>query len=237
VNYQEFKKQLAYQDFERLFNLKEKLSNRFFEIAPEMEDRLDNELKLAYFVKFPRRRKWDRNKSLTENTDQHNEIFTKWQKRADRIWNNYKLRRDEIEAELVEIAQTLPIIPSENVWTRFYITGTWNYSSQGYGAYSYAKGAAENKSLEVTANGLDFHIAINEKGLIGHYGIRSADFTVWVNTDQIGMEILKRKPSISLRDWVKNCWKSGKNPRVYNPFLPEGLEAKLGIDFFGNDIK
>ena len=44
-----------------------------------------------------------------------------------------------------------------------------------------------------------------------------------------------RKPVQSFKDQIKSCWKRGVNPRVYNPFLPAGLEEKLGLDYFGGE--
>ena len=55
--------------------------------------------------------------------------------------------------------------------------------------------------------------------------------------DAFEVEVLKRLPGLTLREWLKRCMQFGANPRVYNPFLPHGLEAKLGLDYFGNDVK
>ena len=37
----------------------------------------------------------------------------------------------------------------------------------------------------------------------------------------------------SLREWLALCWKRGCNPRVYNPWLPHGIEERLGVTYFG----
>jgi hypothetical protein len=64
-------------------------------------------------------------------------------------------------------------------------------------------------------------------------GLVSFQVTAMVS-DSIDVEIIKNKQE-SLRDWLKNCWKRGVNPRVYNPWLPPGLEDKMGLDYFGNE--
>jgi hypothetical protein len=64
-------------------------------------------------------------------------------------------------------------------------------------------------------------------------GIVSFHVTALVS-DPIDVVIIKNKKEL-LRDWLKNCWKRGVNPRVYNPWLPVGLEDKMGLDYFGNE--
>jgi hypothetical protein len=49
-------------------------------------------------------------------------------------------------------------------------------------------------------------------------------------------EIIRRKRSGSLREWLRSCLKAGCNPRVFDPFLPAGIEEKSGLDLFGNDM-
>jgi hypothetical protein len=52
----------------------------------------------------------------------------------------------------------------------------------------------------------------------------------------VDLEILKSRPELSLRDWAKTLMKAGCNIRVFQPFLPHGIEQKLGLDYFGNDL-
>ena len=41
----------------------------------------------------------------------------------------------------------------------------------------------------------------------------------------------------SLREWVRQCWERGVNPRVSMPFLPQSFEEENGLDFFGGDLR
>jgi hypothetical protein len=50
----------------------------------------------------------------------------------------------------------------------------------------------------------------------------------------LDVEVLQRRPGPSLVEWVRLCWKRGRNPRVYNPWLPHGFEDAHGLDYFGN---
>ena len=61
------------------------------------------------------------------------------------------------------------------------------------------------------------------------------EYCIYANTDGAGWDFAMRKPVQSFKDQIKSCWKRGVNPRVYNPFLPAGLEEKLGLDYFGGE--
>lgn len=63
----------------------------------------------------------------------------------------------------------------------------------------------------------------------------SFDVHVGVETE-IDVEIVRRLPEPPLREWVKRCWAFGADPRIFNPFLPVGLETTLGIDYGGRDV-
>lgn len=118
------------------------------------------------------------------------------------------------------------------------------YSSQGYGAGTYAKGAADNLAFEIeTLNRIPVRVVEVKRETTHAY--RStfsigplSDWQVQAQVSEpLDIEILKRKTKgLGLREWVKACWKRGLNPRVYNPWLPHGTEARLGIDYQGNDV-
>lgn len=117
-----------------------------------------------------------------------------------------------------------------------------SYSSQGFGSYSYASRRAEMVMAEVELLG----ISVKLKEETTYYERTGAPFfskgshtvfKIYVQADKLNREILKYKPSMSVRDVVKMCWKKGVNPRVYYPLLPYGFEEKVGLDYFGNDIK
>jgi hypothetical protein len=51
------------------------------------------------------------------------------------------------------------------------------------------------------------------------------------------VEILKLKPSLTDREWAQTLLRAQCNLRVFNTFLPYGWEEKMGLDYFGNDVK
>ena len=49
-----------------------------------------------------------------------------------------------------------------------------------------------------------------------------------VKVQEIAREIEGKE---DMKDWLERMWKSGRNPRVECPFLPHGLEEKLGVSY------
>ncbi len=62
-------------------------------------------------------------------------------------------------------------------------------------------------------------------------------YYIYAACDETDCEIIRRKPGVPLRQYVKRLLKSSVNPRVSMPFLESGYEASVGLDHFGNDIK
>jgi hypothetical protein len=109
-----------------------------------------------------------------------------------------------------------------------------SYMSQGYGKERYAKGSVHLSLSALAENG--FETKLEEKRETRESGFVSVEFFGYVKVaNSIDVEILKRKPLQTLRNWLKAAHKFGVEPRVYNPFLPYDIEEKLGLDHFGND--
>lgn len=146
------------------------------------------------------------------------------------LWSG--LRKD-VERELDEAAQGAEVRPGParmltEVWTS-------SYSSQGLGASRYARQSAELTASQVRALGITASVKRETGG-----GPKPADYLehwqVFVEVEgDLDVEILKRR-KVPLRDWVAGCWRAGVNPRVYDPFLPHGIEERLGIDYQGRRV-
>jgi hypothetical protein len=55
-------------------------------------------------------------------------------------------------------------------------------------------------------------------------------------TEPLDIEILKyRNDPQTLREWVKDSWRKGINPRVLMPFLPYGYEEEMNLNYFGGE--
>ena len=119
----------------------------------------------------------------------------------------------------------------ESTYRLYQIIDSGNYISQGFGCMRYTKNAARLIADKALFYGLDAKVLPYGK----KYG-DCQDYSVWINTTDIGCRILDYKPNIPIKNWIKLCWKRGVNPRVYNPYLPYDIEKKLGINYFGNDV-
>jgi len=95
---------------------------------------------------------------------------------------------------------------------------------------AYARASAERAAAKARAWGIEARVVRRPTS----WG--EADFEVWVATDEAGAEAIARRPE-SLREFLRSCWGAGVNPRVYDPFLPVGLEERLGLDFFGREVR
>lgn len=125
---------------------------------------------------------------------------------------------------------------------------TSTYSTQGFGATRYAERSARMIAADYQrANqGVAVTVVRNvEPGDAprGPYATfppsERFDILVAVETEA-DVDLVRRRAAaspITLREWVKQCWGSGVNPRVYMPLLPVGYEAKEGLDFFGGETR
>ena len=143
-------------------------------------------------------------------------------------------REKELETALDRMAQEEVVRASDCVYTLYASTGTWVYSSQGFGALTYAANAAQMQADKLRYYDIPTHIQKISRDR-DQWGIEHADFNIWAQADSRTCEVIRRKNSLPLREWVKLCWKRGVNPRVYQPFLPSGYEESVGLDYFGND--
>lgn len=171
---------------------------------------------------------------------QAGKIQERWSKRSNERLVNRRLTIKRLETYLWEIAEHIKV-KSGDVKVLFGRRSSSTYNSQGFGAISYAKGAAE--SLADTPRHNDIPVEIEQENRkpsrsFGYSSISHANFKIWVfvASDQDG-RILHYKAGPSFREWIRMCWKRGTNPRVYNPWLPHGIEEKLGIDYQGNDLR
>ncbi len=161
--------------------------------------------------------------------------------RGKKLLDAYEVSEAKLErltADLNELAQgCTPRVGS--TWRKLGTGGS--YHTQGLGAGRYEKGSAEMLAdkarlcdvpvdvVQVCAWTPDMHTAFPK----GHES--QGQWTVFVAVEsEADVEIVRRRPGLSLVEQVRLCWKRGVNPRVYNPYLPHGFEEKHGLDFFGN---
>ncbi len=195
----------------------------------------DDDVLTHYKKTFPRRRP----KIPTDPIERRTKIATLAARLPEFCEERYKFYRDLIkrqqanfdtlEDRLKEAAKDAD--PQTGVTWHLYDSVNSSYHTQGLGADSYARGAAESCAADMTPHGLEAEVRANRRE-----GSSFTNYEVWVKCDSLDWEIARRRP-VLLRDWVKGCLQRGVNPRVYNPFLPHGIERKLGLDNFGNDLE
>ncbi|MFM7012527.1 MAG: hypothetical protein ACKO0Z_24890 [Betaproteobacteria bacterium] len=157
-------------------------------------------------------------------------VFAPYRTVVERMEARKELFQAKWEKQIREASEGI-VIP-EGDWTLLRAIHEGEYGSQGYGAVNYASGAASQLAQDCIAMGVKAEV----RRTLSDGKPALATFEVWVACDSIWHEAIRNKPARPLKEWVAACWKSGTNPRVYNPFLPHGYEEANGIDYFGNTI-
>jgi hypothetical protein len=135
---------------------------------------------------------------------------------GEAYYAGWVIERDRIDEALRQLAATEPLsaLPERSwrVWKRISISA---FYSQGFGAERYALASAEAEADVAKLYGIDVVVKPGDH-----------EYLVEVFATERDIEILTRRPGPSMREQI----------RVINPYLPTGLEAKLGLDIFGNDL-
>jgi hypothetical protein len=215
-------------DFHATHGAYEALMRRKRDLMRRMEDAYRDELHRAYKTRFPKRKKPDMEKLGKAIPEEVERIKDRWMPRAERVSRYAVAREERFKRVLRRLARDVPVsagdapLHFETVWRS-------TYSTQGWGADRYARNAAQAYVDKAVQHGLRAEVErVEDEGSVRY------EVYAWVVRNDL--DLLRHKPEVPLRDWLKACWKRGVNPRVYCPFLPHGLEEKLGVDYHGNDV-
>jgi hypothetical protein len=209
------------------------------EVQNKCQEAFETEVRATWQAKYPRRRKFDLKRGMKDlGIDAYMAIRERYEALAEEAYQEWKAQRKALESKLEGLAKDLSVERGEE-WTLWRTVWSSTYSSQGFGAISYAKNSAEMHADYARFQEIPVRIEREDRAPSGGVGgrISHADFKVFVQCSELDLEILARKPGPSLREQVRLAWKRGINPRVFNPFLPHGYEEKEGLDFFGNDLR
>lgn len=166
-------------------------------------------------------------------------LFEGFKARALIIDNRHSAQRQRLRALLDQLALTLPIRRSNTRWRRVWSNCSSNYSTQGFGAGTYARNSVENQADTARAAGIPVVIRSQtvktNPDSFTHFAPTSISYyEAWCPIDSdVDVELLQRKSRPSIVEQVRLCWKRGVNPRVYHYFLPPDFETKHGLDYFG----
>lgn len=230
---------MAHSEFEALLAEKADLES-FLAIDPQDSDgcrtdlwhrTIGDQCRELYAEKFPRR-KWDWTKFRMEFPGYEKALFEFWKAQFVERRKEETTRLESVTDRLALLAPECEVPHTPGLERMLRCVSESSYSSQGYGARKYAEVEAgwliANCPVPARILTDDMHW---ESGGRHHYLAR---FKVMVETDELGIEMLLRRP-VSLREWVSYTWKNGANPRVYNPWLKDGYEESVGLDYFGGE--
>jgi hypothetical protein len=163
-------------------------------------------------------------------------ILAHWQIKADTAQDALDEDLTRIQAAMVAAAvqEAIPRTKSLRLLVR---VSASTYHTQGFGASRYAKAEAEQQADQARLSGVPVEVRPVGKPRTDRWGVQYQDYGVFAPTNAVGWEMLRLRPGPSLREWIRGCWARQVNPRVYNPWLPAGLEDRLGLDYFGNDLR
>ena len=173
-------------------------------------------------------------------------IKARHQPAADQIVAELGARREAAKATVDALAAQLTPEPGD-LWVELDRVHSGAYRSQGFGAETYAKNAAEMEAdmarqypgIEARVRE-EFYPEDNQPHPYSAFGGPTHRLGYFVAEakvrETLDGEIISRGRAPTLREQIKLAWGRGVSPRVFNPYLPHGIEAKLGLDEFGHDL-
>ncbi len=172
-------------------------------------------------------------------------LFAKFEPLANALVEHVRAEKTRLDEELFTLAGAITPRPREagEAWSLVTTACSSTYRSQGFGAEGYARGSATLAAVDYLPWGIETDVRRipwreKYKDNTEYKSLAKSDiveFEVWAKCSPLDVEIVKRRP-LPLRAQIKACWKSGANPRVFNPFLPPGYEESVGLDYFGGNL-
>lgn len=169
--------------------------------------------------------------------ERYNEIRGPYEQICAEVVKYRRAEIDRVEELLNQTADSIPLTPDPTVpWIKRDVDTVWSstYSTQGFGAQSYARSDAEMRAHHYVQSGLpaEVRMRMERDDHPGDTFWARSDLTryeVWVQASEEDAEIARYKSGLSLKEWMQWCWDHNTNPRVVRPFLPHGLEEQLGV--------
>ncbi len=186
-------------------------------VTPHLDDKFypqfNHLLTIEFKRLFPRRKIYNLQLLPKDVVDDIKDIFIK---RAlaysDKRFKQVKLLRNILDtiANTTVIEQTcdMYMVKSSQAST---------YRSQGWGSNKYAMGAIRQDYDYLKE--LGYNTEIRKFPEWNDPKCDSYRYELWVNLENWQYDCIKRRRKFDLLRWAIGCWKSGVNPRVYNPFL------------------
>ena len=190
------------------------------------------EVAAAWKCKFPKRKfsmKTSQDK-VKGNQPEHGEIYEKWKIVASSLSKAFSAAVDVVMAQVTSEAMVTDIPVTEEM-SLFKTVDSGSYHTQGMGMNHYAEAHAKDHEDKAKSYGLKTElrkIPISTNRDQFHHLWEYFNFEVWVGTNEIGVEILSRKPDKeTLAEWLEKCDDRGVNIRVFAPWMPYDVVDKL----------
>lgn len=144
------------------------------------------------------------------------------------------MESDRLDRKLQEMAKTEVLIPQEEMQL-LDRECTSNWHTQGMGAARYAISSLESSMQPLLDYGFTAEIRTlnteNRTDAYNHY-YYYAEYELWANAESWQLDVCRRR--MSVLEWATACWRSGTNPKVYNPWLDdETFERSMSIAMTG----
>lgn len=161
------------------------------------------------------------------------EVRSKYETIMDEMLTFRREETDKVQILLNQAADLITVTPGSD-WHKVDSVSSSAYNTQGLGAHSYARANAEERANHYAMAGLRSEVRtrwMRDEYPDDKVWARSdlAHYDVWVQAEPENCDIAKYKSGLSLKDWLQWCWDRAINPRVMMPYLPWGIEEKLGV--------
>jgi len=153
----------------------------------------------------------------------YDRLHEEFKTEGTRIAEDQQNQVTAFKERLHELAPLADLSGSQD-WTLFETHSFWAFSTQPC-KESYAKGAAKVTMLGLQKDGATVKV-----------DFVTDRYEVFIQGDETDVAILRYRPGLTSKEWVKACWGAQINPRVLNPYIPYGFEEKNGLDYFGGEI-
>lgn len=145
-------------------------------------------------------------------------IFKEHAARLEAQLDDLKPREEELDAELKALAPSVPLGAVKTTWALYTTRMTDTYRSQGWGAMTYAREAAELEAEDLRRIGAEVRV-----DWCPYEDREGGVFEVRVHVaEEREVEVLARlfAGRMTIAEYARACWRHGVNPRVYLPGLP-----------------
>ena len=219
--------------FEEILIAQKTAKTQFWTVTvKEYEARVTAEGEAIFKARFPKKKRIDL--AAIKEDPEWVALLTRRKLEAKEILDAFNAQQKTWDEELITLAETTEIPPSDE----FVMVDAVNVNSypNQTSPHTYARASAEAKADYARKYGIEVEVRrFTDETTLPDYKIEK--YGVFMKTTALGWEILQRRPGVTIQEWLRLCWKRGANPRVFNPFLPHGLEEKWGITYQGEYVR